>query len=80
MDKTSETRRINRVGNRCLFQINVKGVVKIKLFVSILSSRKERIPRFVAILRYTVLSEGSFESPIVFLQLLLAVALERRPT
>jgi len=30
-------------------------------------------------LRYRVLSGGSFESPIFFLQLLLAVAFDRRP-
>jgi hypothetical protein len=41
--------------------------------------KEERIPRLSAILRYRVLSGGSFESPIFVLQLLLVVALERRP-
>jgi hypothetical protein len=41
--------------------------------------RKERIPRLSATLRYTVLSEDSFVSLIFFRQLLLVVALERKP-
>jgi hypothetical protein len=41
--------------------------------------RKERIPRLPTTLRYRVLSRDSFESPIVFRQLLLVVALDRKP-
>jgi hypothetical protein len=37
---------------------------------------EEEYPAF----QYRVLSEDSFESPMFFLQLFLAVALERRPT
>ncbi len=40
---------------------------------------KERIPRLSATLQYRVLSEDRFDSPIFSLQLLLAVALDRRP-
>jgi len=41
--------------------------------------RKARIPRLSATLRYRMLSEDSFESLIFFRQLLLVVALERKP-
>jgi hypothetical protein len=41
--------------------------------------KKEGIPRLSATLRYRVLYEDSFESSIFSLQLLLAVALDRRP-
>jgi hypothetical protein len=41
--------------------------------------KKERIPYLSVTLRYRVLSGDSFESPIFFLQLLLAAALDRRP-
>jgi hypothetical protein len=41
--------------------------------------KRERIPCLLATLRYKVLSRDSLESPIVFLQLLLAVTLKRRP-
>jgi hypothetical protein len=40
---------------------------------------KERIPGLSVTLRYRVLSGDSFFSPIFFLQLLLAVALDTRP-
>ncbi len=40
----------------------------------------ERIPRLSPTLRYRVLSEDSSESPMFSLQLLLAVAVDRRPT
>jgi hypothetical protein len=41
---------------------------------------RRRIPRLSATLRYRMLSGDSFESPIFFLQLWLAVALDRSPT
>jgi hypothetical protein len=41
--------------------------------------KEERILRLSAILQYRVLSEDRFSSPIFSLQLLLAVALDRRP-
>jgi hypothetical protein len=41
--------------------------------------KEERIPRLSATLQYRVLSEDRFSSPIFSLQLLLAVALDRRP-
>jgi hypothetical protein len=44
------------------------------------SGQKERIPHLSATLRYRILSGGSFDSQIFFLQLLLAVGLDRRPT
>ncbi len=40
---------------------------------------KERIPHLSATLQYSVLPGDSFESPVFFLELLLAVALDRRP-
>ncbi len=48
------------------------------LFVFVRSSL-ERIHRISATLRYRLLSGDSFESLIFFLQLLLAVVLDRRP-
>jgi hypothetical protein len=41
--------------------------------------KKERIPRLSATLQYRVLLEDRFNSSIFSLQLLLVVALERRP-
>jgi hypothetical protein len=43
-----------------------------------LNNTKERISHLSATLRYRVLSGDIFESPIFFLQLFLAVALDRR--
>jgi hypothetical protein len=40
---------------------------------------KERIPHLSVTLQYSVLPGDSFETPICFLELLLAVALDRRP-
>ncbi len=39
--------------------------------------KTERIPRLSATLQYRLLSVDSFESPILLLQLLLAVAVDR---
>jgi hypothetical protein len=50
----------------------------IYFFFSYNSRKKERIPRFLATLLYRVLAGDSFENAIFFLQLLLAVALDRR--
>jgi hypothetical protein len=46
--------------------------------LQLVKSRMERKKEYPT-LRYRVLLEDSFESPIVFLQRLLAVALDRRP-
>jgi hypothetical protein len=47
--------------------------------IELVTRKKERIPRLPAALRYRVLSRDSFKSSIFFLQILLVVALDRRP-
>jgi hypothetical protein len=49
-------------------------------FLQLRINWRRRIPRLSATLRYRLLSGDSFETPIFFLELLLAVAPNRRPT
>jgi hypothetical protein len=69
----------SRVGLQMQLEVSRHDQFLVRNFLQWNKRKKERIPCLSATLRCGVLSEDSFISPIFSLQLLLVVALDRRP-